>query len=169
MQPITKLASFALLSIVVTACNSEEGWNAFQKNPFPVVISAWLTPETRGVELCRRIRASETTQYCYVILLTPPEGQSRYLEAMRAGADDLVSKPYEADELRASLLAAERITGLQGRAKRLDGVLSTCMYCKKIRDESNHWVHIEQYISQRTEASFSHGVCPDCYSQALGQ
>src|SRR5262245_25988188 len=139
---------------VAVACNSQEGWDAFQKNPFPVVISGWLTPGTGGVELCRRIRASDTIHYCYVILLTPPAERSRYVEAMRAGADDVLLKPYEADELRASLVAAERIAALHGRSNRLEGLLPTCMYCKKIRDERNHWVHIEEYISQRTEASF---------------
>jgi hypothetical protein len=41
------------------------------------------------------------------------------------------------------------------------------MYCKKIRDERNQWVHIEQYIRQHTEASFSHGVCPGCYHDVV--
>jgi phosphoserine phosphatase RsbU/P len=148
---------------VVTAVNGEEGWTKFQDDQFSVVISDWLMPETDGLELCQRIRASETTRYCYVILLTALQGKSNYLEAMRAGADDFVPKPYDADELRARLLVAERIVGLQHRVKRLEGILPTCMYCKKIRDERDQWVHIEQYITQRTEASFSHGVCPVCY------
>jgi RNase P subunit RPR2 len=62
---------------------------------------------------------------------------------------------------------AERIVGLQDRVKRLEGILPTCMYCKKIRDERSRWVNIEQYISQRTEASFSHGVCPNCYENLV--
>jgi DNA-binding response OmpR family regulator len=148
---------------VVTTTNGDEGWSAFEKDRFSVVISDWLMPHTDGLELCRRIRASETSRYCYLILLTALQGKSNYLEAMRAGADDFVSKPYDPDELRARLLVAERIVGLQDRIKRLEGVLPTCMYCKKIRDERDNWVHIEQYISQRTEASFSHGVCPNCY------
>jgi hypothetical protein len=41
------------------------------------------------------------------------------------------------------------------------------MYCKKIRDEGSRWVNIEQFISQRTEASFSHGVCPSCYEYVV--
>jgi sigma-B regulation protein RsbU (phosphoserine phosphatase) len=131
------------------------------------VISDWLMPQTDGLELCRRIRKSETSRYCYVILLTALQGKSNYLEAMRAGADDFVSKPYDPDELRARLLVAERIVGLQDRVKHLEGILPTCMYCKRIRDENDNWVHIEQYITQRTEASFSHGVCPNCFHEVL--
>jgi len=152
---------------VVAASNGGEGWDEFRKERFSVVISDWLMPDTDGLELCRRIRTSETTRYSYVILLTALHGKSRYLEAMGAGVDDFLSKPYDPDELRARLLVAERIVGLQDRVKRLEGVLPTCMYCKKIRDERNKWVHIEQYISQRTEACFSHGVCPDCYNDVV--
>jgi sigma-B regulation protein RsbU (phosphoserine phosphatase) len=152
---------------VVTANNGEQAWDTFQKDRFAVVISDWLMPQTDGLELCRRIRKSETSRYCYVILLTALQGKSNYLEAMRAGADDFVSKPYDPDELRARLLVAERIVGLQDRVKHLEGILPTCMYCKRIRDENDNWVHIEQYITQRTEASFSHGVCPNCFHEVL--
>ena len=152
---------------VVCAVNGEQGWERFRGDHFSVVISDWLMPETDGLELCRRIRSIEATPYCYVILLTALQGKSNYLEAMRAGADDFVSKPFDPDELRARLLVAERIGGLQDRMKQLEGILPTCMYCKRIRDERDEWVHIEHYISQHTAASFSHGVCPTCYQDVV--
>jgi DNA-binding response OmpR family regulator len=148
---------------VVAAANGGEAWSAFQQGNFSVVISDWLMPEVDGLELCRKIRALETPRYSYIILLTALQGKANYLEGIRAGADDFVTKPYDPDELRARLIVADRIVGLQSRVKHLEGVLPTCMYCKKIRDERQKWVSIEHYISQRTEASFSHGVCPDCY------
>jgi len=148
---------------VVTAGNGKEGWDAFLKDRFFVVLSDWLMPEVDGLELCRKIREAETSHYTYVILLSALQGKSNYLEGMRAGADDFVSKPYDADVLRSRLMVAERIVNLQDRVKRLEGILPTCMYCKKIRDEREHWVSIEHYITERSEASFSHGVCPDCY------
>jgi len=152
---------------VVAAQNGKEAWEVFQKENFSLVVSDWLMPELDGLELCRMIRASETTRYCYVLLLTALQGKTNYLKAMSAGADDFVSKPFDPDELRARLLVAERIVGLQVRVKRLEGILPTCMYCKKIRDEQSRWVSIENYISQRTEASFSHGVCPTCYNNVI--
>lgn len=48
----------------------------------------------------------------------------------------------------------------------LSGLLSTCSYCKKIRDQEGHWNTMESYISQRTTAKFSHGICPDCMARA---
>jgi phosphoserine phosphatase RsbU/P len=149
---------------VTPARNGIEGWEKFQLGDFSVLISDWAMPGLGGIELCRRVRAAERQDYCYIILLTALTGKSNYIEAMKAGADDFISKPFDPDELKARLIAAERIVRLKEHLKRLEGVLPTCMYCKKIRDDSDAWVGIEEYISKRTEASFTHGVCPDCYN-----
>jgi PAS domain S-box-containing protein len=44
----------------------------------------------------------------------------------------------------------------------LRGLLPICMHCKKIRDDAGRWTPVEQYVRARTEANFSHGICPDC-------
>jgi PAS domain S-box-containing protein len=46
--------------------------------------------------------------------------------------------------------------------KKLSGFLPICASCKKIRDDTGYWNEIEKYISQRSEALFSHSICPDC-------
>ena len=48
------------------------------------------------------------------------------------------------------------------RVKTLTGLLPTCAHCKNIRDESGHWHPIESYITERSQATFSHGLCPEC-------
>jgi len=45
---------------------------------------------------------------------------------------------------------------------RLSGLLPICMYCKNIRDDKGYWSQIEEYISDHSEADFSHSICPDC-------
>jgi PAS domain S-box-containing protein len=45
----------------------------------------------------------------------------------------------------------------------LRGILPICSYCKQIRDDENYWQSVEGYISKRTHAQFSHGICPSCY------
>ena len=154
---------------VVQTANGEEGWRAFQREPFGLVVSDWLMPEIDGLELCRRIRSVDCKRYPYIILLTALKGKDHFLEAMEAGADDFISKPFDPDELRAKLHVAERIVSLQNRVKTLEGILPTCMYCKKIRDENQTWVSIERYVTERSNAAFSHGVCPECYSKATSQ
>jgi phosphoserine phosphatase RsbU/P len=152
---------------VVSASNGLEGWQKFNSGDYSVLISDWLMPEVDGLELCRRVRAAEKQGYCYIILLTALKRKTSYIEAMNAGADDFISKPYDPDELKARLIAAERIVRLKEHVKRLEGVLPTCMYCKRIRDQRDAWVGIEEYITKRTAASFSHGVCPDCYDNVV--
>lgn len=49
--------------------------------------------------------------------------------------------------------------------KFLEGFLPICASCKKIRDEDGSWQQLETYIHNRSEARFSHGVCPTCAKQ----
>jgi DNA-binding response OmpR family regulator len=154
---------------VVQACDGANAWQEFGQSDFGVVISDWLMPETDGLELCRRIRSAKLSTYPYIILLTALKGKDYYLEGMEAGADDFISKPFDPDEFRAKLHAAQRIVSLQRRVSTLEGILPTCMYCRKIRDEQNAWVTLEQYVTERSNAAFSHGVCPECYEQASAQ
>lgn len=51
----------------------------------------------------------------------------------------------------------------------LEGMLPICASCKKIRTPDNQWHIIEQYIGQRTDATFTHGMCPDCARKMYGQ
>ena len=46
--------------------------------------------------------------------------------------------------------------------KTLQGLLPICSKCKKVRDDRGFWHQVEQYVSERTQARFSHGICPDC-------
>ena len=47
--------------------------------------------------------------------------------------------------------------------KQLNALLPICSYCKKIRDDKDYWQSVEGYISQHTDATFSHGICPECF------
>lgn len=52
--------------------------------------------------------------------------------------------------------------------KTLRGLLTICSYCKKVRDDDrNHWEAIEQYLCEHSSAKFSHGVCPECYTDIV--
>lgn len=53
--------------------------------------------------------------------------------------------------------------------KQLEGIIPICMYCKKIRDDEESWQHLEAYITEHSEAHFSHGICPECYQRVAGE
>lgn len=65
---------------------------------------------------------------------------------------------------------AQRVADLEAallQVKTLHGLLSICSYCKKIRDDKNYWTQVEGYIEEHTNVSFSHGICPDCYTSIV--
>ena len=52
---------------------------------------------------------------------------------------------------------------LHRHVRTLEGLLPICSFCKKIRNESGEWERLERFVSQRSEARFSHGFCPSCW------
>ena len=48
--------------------------------------------------------------------------------------------------------------------KVLKSLIPICMWCRKIKDESNNWIELETYIKNNTDSSFSHGLCAECYA-----
>lgn len=51
---------------------------------------------------------------------------------------------------------------LSQQVRIMEKLLPICAQCKKIRDKAGHWDHIEKYVEQRSETTFTHGLCPDC-------
>ncbi|HET9466540.1 MAG TPA: PAS domain-containing protein [Gemmatimonadales bacterium] len=60
----------------------------------------------------------------------------------------------------------KRLQDAQEQVHTLAGLLPICAGCKRIRDEKNEWQSVESYIADRSTATFSHGLCPEC-SQRL--
>ena len=56
----------------------------------------------------------------------------------------------------------EKLEAALSNVKQLSGLLPICSHCKKIRDDKGYWNQIEVYIDQRSEATFSHGICQEC-------
>jgi len=48
----------------------------------------------------------------------------------------------------------------------LHGLLPICAWCKKVRDDSGYWKQVEDYIEERSHATFTHGICPECLKKA---
>lgn len=78
-----------------------------------IAILDWVMPEIEGPEVCRRVRAHAGRAYTFLILLTAQERKHGLLQGLKAGADDYLSKPFDAGELRARLQVAERILRVQ--------------------------------------------------------
>jgi two-component system cell cycle response regulator len=78
-----------------------------------LAIMDWMMPGIDGVEICRRVRAAAREPYIYIMLLTARTESEDLVEGMDAGADDYLTKPFHAQELRVRLRAGWRILELQ--------------------------------------------------------
>jgi hypothetical protein len=59
----------------------------------------------------------------------------------------------------------EDLRNALSKVKQLSGLLPICANCKRIRDKEGRWEQIEVYIHERSQADFTHGICPDCAKQ----
>jgi phosphoserine phosphatase RsbU/P len=164
---------------LVITTNGAEAWAEFQKADAPnLAILDIMMPELSGLDLCRNIRQMAHAAPPYLILLTAKQEKEDVVAGIEAGANDYLTKPFHRDELRVRLgvgvqmvelqrSLAERVKELEdalAQVKQLQGILPICSYCKKIRDDENYWHQVDKYISRNTATSFSHSVCPDCYT-----
>ena len=110
---------------VEVAGNGEEAWQELRREGAPqLAILDWMMPEMDGLEVCRNVRQEMPEPYTYIILLTSQHLDEDLVLGMEAGADDYITKPLKADELRVRLNAGKRMLELQNelaaRASDLD-------------------------------------------------
>jgi diguanylate cyclase (GGDEF)-like protein len=121
-DPGTRLIVAAAVERLGHRCTvAEDGvaaWEQFATAAPDVVITDWDMPGLDGTELTRRIRSQADVAYPYVIILTARAEQADALHAMEAGADDLVFKPLQREELERMLVGAARVTALHRRLHR---------------------------------------------------
>ncbi len=115
---------------VVAAHDGNEAWQCLQADDAPVLaILDWEMPGIDGIDLCEMVRKLDRTVRPYLILLTARTDKEDLVAGLDAGADDYVSKPFDPDELRARVNAAERILELQLKLLRAEETL---------RHQANH-------------------------------
>lgn len=167
---------------VVTVTNGLDAWLALSGPDAPLLaVMDWIMPGLEGPQICARVRAEPRLESTYLILLTSRESKEHIVQGLDAGANDYLTKPFHEAELVARVAAGVRIVELQqtlaqrvaelehalAQVHRLEGLLPICSFCRRIRNEDQYWESVESYISQRSEAKFTHGVCPTCYETKM--
>jgi diguanylate cyclase (GGDEF)-like protein len=98
----------------VVATNGDEAWELLQRKDSPrLALLDWMMPGMTGPTLCRSVRNLSAVPYTYLILLTGKDSKEDMVSGLEAGADDYLTKPCNAYELKARLGTGERILGLQ--------------------------------------------------------
>lgn len=164
----------------VETTNGAEAWDVLQKPDAPkMAILDWMMPLMDGLEVVRRVRAMETERPPYIIMLTTKVEKADIITGLDAGADDYLTKPFDIGEFRARVEVGRRMVEMQERVARhvqelhraleqiktLQGILPICSFCKKIRNDQGYWDQLEVYVSEHSDAQFSHGLCPECLKE----
>ena len=134
----------------VVANDGAEGWNLWKNERPKMVITDWMMPRMDGLELCRRIREAEGSQYIYIIMVTSREDVKDLVMGMDAGADDFITKPFIKEELAVRIRAGERISSFETR----DIVIFSLARLVESRDSEtgNHLERIRHYSRELTTA-----------------
>lgn len=99
---------------IVLACTGDEAWEILQRPDAPqLAILDWVMPGLTGPEICRKVRADERLRSMYLLIVTSKNSESDIVAGLRAGADDYITKPPIAAELRARVRVGERVLSLQ--------------------------------------------------------
>ena len=143
--------------------------------PDLVLMDIQLAGEMDGIEAAEQIRTLR-------IPLVYVSGSCDSPTLQRAQLTEpygYILKPYRTSDLRISVeMSLQRRRAEQERerllkrfhdvlasVKTLTGRLSICCYCKKIKDEAGDWPEVETYVMKHSHASFTHGMCPDCFTR----
>jgi AmiR/NasT family two-component response regulator len=138
-----------------------------------VVLMDIAMPELDGLEAARQIQEQCPRP---VVLLTAHDETEFVSRAGTLGVGAYLVKPPNGPELARTMAIAEaRFADLRelrrlnaelqaalDQVKVLSGFIPICAGCKKIRDDEGFWQELEQYVSEHSDATFSHGLCPNC-------
>lgn len=99
---------------VVSCPDGESAWDTLQQPDAPsLAILDWMMPGMDGLQVCREVRQMMIEPYTYMLLLTAKSQKDDIIAGLEAGADDYLTKPFDASELRMRLRAGRRILDLQ--------------------------------------------------------
>ena len=169
---------------VLMAASGEEALKILKGVELALVILDVRMEGMSGFETAERIRADECTRDIPIVFVTATGREEKTIfQGYDAGAVDYLFKPIEANLLRSKvkvfcqlsaqrLLIQKQLQEIQAKnevlrhqleeIKTLRGLVPICAKCKSVRDDSGFWQSIENYVSEHSEAEFSHSLCPDC-------
>ncbi len=184
---------------IQTALSGRAAIEVIENDPPDLILCDIVMPGIEGYDVCRKVRMSPETEDIPVVMVTGGDVDSdgSLAKSFRAGASDFITKPIRPIELLARVRSALSMKAAKDRLKKeldrrvkaerekqstiqelqkalaeirtLGGLLPICAACKKIRDDEGYWTQIETYISQRSSAEFSHGICPECAEKYMAQ
>lgn len=155
---------------VVPAKNGETALKRLEEGPLPdLVLLDIVMPGMDGYALCNHIKSDPKTAEIPVIFITAVSEAMDDAKAFELGAVDYITKPFYPHTVKARVNTHIKLSRTMKKLKTalkeiktLSGLIPICSACKKVRDDQGYWNQVETYIADRSDAVFSHGICPDC-------
>lgn len=151
------------------ATDGKEGLQVAMNIQPDLILLDIMMPVMDGIESCKRLKKYEQTKDIPIIFLTARGNADDIIAGFKIGAVDYITKPFNSHELLARVnthitlqQTIKKLRRALDEVKTLKGLLPICAKCKKVRDDEGYWQSVEKYISQKTEAKFTHSICPDC-------
>jgi two-component system, response regulator PdtaR len=165
--------------VIAKTSNGEEAVELVCSLKPDVVLMDITMPKLDGLEASQQINKRHPTP---VIVLTAHDSQEMISKASKNGVAAYLTKPPDPRKLEQAIMIAiarhedfmelKRLNHELQKAldeiETLRGIIPICAKCKKIRDDKECWNNLESYIESRSEAVFSHGICPDCADELYG-
>ncbi len=111
-RAIARVAQRAGFDVVV-AQDGDAAWKALKNERVQIALLDWVMPQIDGIELCRRVRTCDRLRTTYVMMVTGLNDLDHIVQALDAGANDYVLKPFKPQELYVRLRAGARTVQLQ--------------------------------------------------------
>ena len=164
---------------ISAALNGEQALKILENTKPDLILLDVMMPGLSGFDVIKEIQKNKELLEIPVIFLTAKKEKEDVIHGIELGAVDYVTKPFNSTELLARVknhielkLSKDRLKKMNkelqtalDQIKTLKGLVPICANCKKIRDDDGFWQEVEYYIAARTEADFSHGICPDCMKE----
>ena len=176
----SRLEGLGYVVLAIASSGEEAIQKAEETNPDLVLMDIKLKGDMDGIEAAGKI---QTRFNLPVVYLTAYAEENTLQRAKITVPYGYILKPFEERELHANIEIAiykhqmekkvkKLILELQDaltKVKILNGLLPICASCKKIRDDEGYWTQVEEYIEKNSQATFTHGVCPECMKKLYPQ
>ena len=173
-----QLESFRYEVPAIAASGDEALHLAAETVPDLVLMDIKLKGDLNGVQVADILRRKHGIQ---LVFLTANSEEEMLQRAKLTEPLNYVLKPYHEKELRIAVEFAlyrakmdwerEQLTRqleqALAEAKTLRGLIPICAWCRKIRTDDGFWLSVENYLEQNTDATCSHGICPECMDKVV--
>ena len=172
---IERAQAFGYEVIHTTSRGDQAVAKARELRPDLILMDIGLEGQMDGIQAAGLIRELQLP----VVYVTGSSDASTLERAKVTEPFGYIVKPFEPRDLQVAIEMAlykhkmqserDRLHGELQRAlaevKTLSGLLPICAYCKKIKDGAGYWSQVEAYIMKHSDASFTHGMCPECFER----